>query len=82
MPAFSRLYSSIFFSTSGVVTCFSKDKASGHSLQGRARPREPGLPPPGPPVRPEPTRRRADPSTRTAASESRPRPRPRLETPL
>lgn len=32
MPAFSRLYSSIFFSTSGVVTCFSEDKASGHSL--------------------------------------------------
>lgn len=25
MPAFSRLYSSIFFSTSGVVTCFNKN---------------------------------------------------------
>lgn len=35
MPAFSRLYSSIFFSTSGVVTCFREDKAGGHSLQGR-----------------------------------------------
>lgn len=37
MPAFSRLYSSIFFSTSGVVTCFSKDKASGQGLCGRGR---------------------------------------------
>lgn len=63
MPAFSRLYSSIFFSTSGVVTCFSKDKASGHSLQGRGS-RECRLQSPG-----------AAGAARAVGSESRQRPR-------
>lgn len=41
IPAFSRLYSSIFFSTSGVVTCF-----RAHGASGGCAAAEPGLPRP------------------------------------
>lgn len=41
IPAFSRLYSSIFFSTSGVVTCF-----RAHGASGSCAAAEPGLPRP------------------------------------